>query len=207
MNRAIISFYTRVGTDAANRTANDVHAFGHAELEGHHDFVQWLFPLDVPSAAISQSPILEPSEITEFRASPALRERLLMSLDLMLDFYGFERKQTAISRSATWDTRSMEWVTCRNHNYLQMTYHHYHKYRSYLIRHRHLAYRQTSTKGASTRSGTAVARMGPIARKIGELTADTDHVDGILSRGAERASAIAKQHLCEIQDIIGLLRS
>ena len=52
----------------------------------------------------------------------------------------------------------------------------------------------------------AVARMGPIARKIVELTADTDHVDGILSRGAARASAIAKQHLCEIQDIIGLLR-
>lgn len=121
MNRAIVSFYTRVGTDAANRTVNDVHAFGHAELEGHHDFIQWLFPLDVPSAAISQSPILEPSEITEFRASPALRERLLMSLDLMLDFYGFERKQIAISRSAAWDTRSVEWVTCRNHNFLRIT--------------------------------------------------------------------------------------
>ena len=55
-------------------------------------------------------------------------------------------------------------------------------------------------------SDLAVARLGPIAEKIGELKADTGHVDGILRRGAERAAAMAKQHLREIQDIIGLLR-
>lgn len=55
-------------------------------------------------------------------------------------------------------------------------------------------------------SDLAVARLGPIAQKIGELKADTGHVDGILRRGAERAGAMARQHLREIQDIIGLLR-
>jgi len=31
-------------------------------------------------------------------------------------------------------------------------------------------------------------------------------VDGILRNGAERAGVIAKRHLGEIQDIVGLLR-
>ncbi|MAG23935.1 MAG: tryptophan--tRNA ligase [Alphaproteobacteria bacterium] len=56
-------------------------------------------------------------------------------------------------------------------------------------------------------SDLAVERMGPIARKIRELTAETGHVDGILRNGAERAGVIAKRHLGEIRDIVGLLRT
>jgi tryptophanyl-tRNA synthetase len=55
-------------------------------------------------------------------------------------------------------------------------------------------------------SDLAVARLGPIARKIGELKADPGYVDGILRSGTKRAGAIAKRHLHEIQDIVGLLR-
>jgi tryptophanyl-tRNA synthetase len=55
-------------------------------------------------------------------------------------------------------------------------------------------------------SDLAVARLGPIAREIGELKADPGYVDGILRSGTKRAGAIAKRHLHEIQDIVGLLR-
>ena len=52
----------------------------------------------------------------------------------------------------------------------------------------------------------AVAVLGPIGDEMRRLTSDTAYVDGILRRGAERAGAIASQHMAEVKDIMGLLR-
>lgn len=52
----------------------------------------------------------------------------------------------------------------------------------------------------------AVSVLGPIGGEMRRLTADTAYVDGILRRGAERAGAIASQHMAEVKDIMGLLR-
>jgi tryptophanyl-tRNA synthetase len=52
----------------------------------------------------------------------------------------------------------------------------------------------------------AAAVMGPIGAEMKRLTGDPGHVDSVLRRGAERASAIARRHMREIQDITGLLR-
>jgi tryptophanyl-tRNA synthetase len=51
-----------------------------------------------------------------------------------------------------------------------------------------------------------VAVMGPIATEMRRLMADPGEVDRILHRGAERAGAMAEDHLRQIKDIIGLLR-
>ena len=47
----IVRFLVQDGRDGAGRTFAQVLAFGDAELERRHDFVQWLFPLGEPSAA------------------------------------------------------------------------------------------------------------------------------------------------------------
>ena len=52
----------------------------------------------------------------------------------------------------------------------------------------------------------AVTVLGPIGAEMRRLTSDTAYVDGILRRGAERAGAIAEQHMAEVKDIMGLLR-
>jgi tryptophanyl-tRNA synthetase len=52
----------------------------------------------------------------------------------------------------------------------------------------------------------AVSVLGPIGAEMRRLTADAGYVDGILRRGAERAGAIASQHMAEVKDIMGLLR-
>lgn len=52
----------------------------------------------------------------------------------------------------------------------------------------------------------AVSVLGPIGNEMRRLTADAGYVDGILRRGAERAGAIASQHMNEVKDIMGLLR-
>ena len=55
-------------------------------------------------------------------------------------------------------------------------------------------------------SELAVEVMGPIGREMGRLRADPGYIDGVLSRGAERASEIALPVLREAQVISGLLR-
>jgi tryptophanyl-tRNA synthetase len=55
-------------------------------------------------------------------------------------------------------------------------------------------------------SALAVEVLGHIGREMGRLMADPGYIDGVLRRGAERASAIAYPVLREAQAISGLLR-
>jgi tryptophanyl-tRNA synthetase len=55
-------------------------------------------------------------------------------------------------------------------------------------------------------SGVAVELLGKIGGEMRRLMADPGHIDAVLHRGAERASAIATPILREVQDITGLLR-
>jgi tryptophanyl-tRNA synthetase len=55
-------------------------------------------------------------------------------------------------------------------------------------------------------SGLAVDVLGRIGGEMRRLMADPGHIDTVLRRGADRASAIAVPVLREVQDITGLLR-
>jgi len=55
-------------------------------------------------------------------------------------------------------------------------------------------------------SALAVEVLGKIGGEMRRLLADPGHIDAVLRRGAERASAIATPILREVQDITGLLR-
>jgi tryptophanyl-tRNA synthetase len=48
--------------------------------------------------------------------------------------------------------------------------------------------------------------LGKINGEMRRLMADAGYIDGVLKRGAERAQAIARPHLDEVFDIMGLLR-
>ena len=51
-----------------------------------------------------------------------------------------------------------------------------------------------------------VDKLAPITANMRNLLADTTEIDKILQRGAERANALAGQHLAEIKEIVGLWR-
>jgi tryptophanyl-tRNA synthetase len=55
-------------------------------------------------------------------------------------------------------------------------------------------------------SALAVEVLGKIGGEMRRLLADPGHIDAVLHRGGERASAIATPILREVQDITGLLR-
>jgi tryptophanyl-tRNA synthetase len=52
----------------------------------------------------------------------------------------------------------------------------------------------------------AVAKLSPITAEMRKLMADAGYIDGVLRDGAGRASAIARENMNAVKDIVGLLR-
>jgi tryptophanyl-tRNA synthetase len=55
-------------------------------------------------------------------------------------------------------------------------------------------------------SDLAVAKLGPIGQEMSHLLKDRGLIDGILHKGSERANEIARHHVAELHDIVGILR-
>jgi hypothetical protein len=109
----IIAFYRGTGTDDRGRTLDAIRSFSDDRLEHVHDFIQWLFPLDEPSGANPDAPVLTGDDIATFRADASLRAELLRSLDVMRRFYGVDR--------STASSVPQRWLLPHNHNYLRLT--------------------------------------------------------------------------------------
>lgn len=86
-DEAIVAFLCAEGMDGAGRRFADILAFDDAQLERHHDYIQWLFPLHEPSRAVPGSPVLHQDSIAALRGSSAARERMHRAARRMLAFY------------------------------------------------------------------------------------------------------------------------
>ena len=102
---ALTAFLEGTGPDAAGRTVADVLASSDEELERRHDFIQWLFPLPEPSAAVPGSPVLRVADIEALRSSPRAQANLSASATRMLLFY----------------ERTGWWRRASDHNHLRIT--------------------------------------------------------------------------------------
>ena len=102
---AIVAFLEGEGPDARGRTLFDVLAFDDALIEQRHDFIQWLFPLTEPSAAVAGSPVLTPEDVAAIQASGMAQIALAAATDRMDRFY-----------RATHD-----WLMPSDHNHLRIT--------------------------------------------------------------------------------------
>jgi hypothetical protein len=121
----IISFYIGSGTDQSKRTIDTVWKFTDSELEKHHNYIQWLFPLREKSAYNGKAPTLTDDDIAAFNSSKKLKNQLLKSFEVMLAFYGFEKVQNGttliVQKASTFDQQSKNWLNPGNHNYLRIT--------------------------------------------------------------------------------------
>jgi hypothetical protein len=116
----VVRFYSGAARDHRGRTLEEIQGWSDERLEGVHDFIQWLFPLPEPSPVNPYSPLLTAETIDAFRESPELRERMRMSLDRMLRFYGFEPGGTVV-RAGDFSEQAANWVHLGNHNHLRIT--------------------------------------------------------------------------------------
>jgi hypothetical protein len=120
---AVIEFLRGKGRDGAGRRLAEVWAMNDAELERSHDFIHWLFPLDEPSAAVPDSPVLTAEDFAVIMRDSAIRAAIRRSFDRMLGFYGFqwdsERRRMLLSPH--FPQQAANWLSAGNHNFPRIT--------------------------------------------------------------------------------------
>ena len=90
-------------------------------LEQVHDFIQWMFPLNEPSAVNPDAPLVTAEDQHAFRHEPLLKSSMLRSLNVFLNFLGLEMCQDGnVVRHAQFDQRISLWKYS-NHNWLRIT--------------------------------------------------------------------------------------
>lgn len=101
----LCDFLEGIGIDHKGRRLDNVLSFDDIKAEQTHDFIQWLFPLDEVSRAVSGAPVLRQSDIQLIHTN--------------------SDAQANIRRSASWFLgfleRSNHWRTKYNHNHLRIT--------------------------------------------------------------------------------------
>ena len=102
---SIVSFLSGDGRDHRGRSVEDVLGFDDSELERHHDYIQWLFPLPEASRFNLDAPVLTPEALAQLAASPAAKDNLRRARDRMLAFY----------------RDNDHWLTEFDHNHLRIT--------------------------------------------------------------------------------------
>jgi hypothetical protein len=113
-----------VGCDQRGRFLQQVLEWPDDELEGTHDYIQWLFPLEERSGFNVSAPVLDAGTIQEFRSRVELQRNLRGAFVRMLAFYGLEMVEspaTVIRPSPYFAQRSENWLVENNHNHLRIT--------------------------------------------------------------------------------------
>jgi Opioid growth factor receptor (OGFr) conserved region len=122
----VVTFYSG-GKDNRGRTLEQILEWPDAELEARHDYIQWVFPTEAPSAVNPRAPLVTTATRAAFQATPALRERLGRALDRLLRFYGMRREADAGSGVRVvldpdrFSQRAPHWLHASNHNHLRLT--------------------------------------------------------------------------------------
>lgn len=127
----LISFYTdpNGGHDLRGRTLSEILQFPNRELEHHHDYIQWLFPLPEASLYSWGAPKIDRATAHAFRTRVELRNRLRESLMRMASFYGFEvvlafssaGTHCSIQEGLDFQRKSGFWIRSFDHNHLRIT--------------------------------------------------------------------------------------
>lgn len=137
----ILNFYLGTGTDHMGRGLDDILSKDNTWLEQTHDYIQWLFPLYVPSQFNSNGPLLS-DVIRELFLDPhhvhhaKLQENFGKSISRILVFFGFMegldpacpevnevlfRMIGQYDESVRWPPHYHPWLRKGNHNQLRIT--------------------------------------------------------------------------------------
>ena len=101
----IIKFY-QFKESSCRHTLSDIWDWSNDQLEIEHDFIQWIFPLNEASSYNPDAPVLSIEDIKEFRNSPELQFRVMVSIHTFMRF---------LYRTVN------HWCTEKDHNHLRIT--------------------------------------------------------------------------------------
>jgi hypothetical protein len=126
----ILSFYLYPHWPNANGFKfNDILTWDDKTLEEKHDYIQWFFPLTVPSAMHPGSPYIKIEDgdlaiIAKSRWSNRVRKLQRKAFKRMLKFYKFKNSWLfGIEPEERWSDDYPEWISPghMDHNYLRIT--------------------------------------------------------------------------------------
>lgn len=133
MHPTILEFYRDNKRNDQNITLEEILKKDHQWLESNHVYIQWLFPTEQQSKYNSTASLTDSETRRIFKETPALREKMVRALRLMLSFYGLrlidnvEGVPPKIEIAANYNNRKENWLAQRedptkmNHNYLRLT--------------------------------------------------------------------------------------
>ena len=115
------SFLEGTGADDRGRNLEYILRQDDHWLEYTHDFIQWLFPIDSPSAVNPNAPVITASQARDLGANSKIAGNLRRAFDRMTAFYGFEANDGVIERRINFSLRAPDWAARPTHNDLRIT--------------------------------------------------------------------------------------
>ena len=82
----IVAFLEGTYPDYNQRYLSDIMAYNDEQMEKVHDYIQWVFPLDIASNSVHHAPALEEEEIDDICDSAKALENLLRSKNWFIGF-------------------------------------------------------------------------------------------------------------------------
>jgi hypothetical protein len=113
----IVDFYRNENVHPRGFLVEDIHTWNDSKLENIHDYIQWVFPLNEPSAAQPQSPVLTSEDIQIMSNDSVVRWNILIMFTRMLNFYGIEIQ----SDKFVLVNPKPHWLKPYDHNFLRLT--------------------------------------------------------------------------------------
>ncbi|WP_194438867.1 opioid growth factor receptor-related protein [Vibrio fluminensis] len=117
----IAAFMLGLKQDNLGRSISDLQSYNYFWLEHDHKFIQVLFPIDQGHKFNRHAPLVTDEDIAEFASNQNAREAHLVSLDMMLDYYGFVREGAQVRAREELTLARHEWPKPKNHNQLRIT--------------------------------------------------------------------------------------
>ena len=97
---------------------HEIWKYDDLELEYNHNYIQWLFPLKEKSKHNIFAPIIEDKERYQNRS---IQLNVLMSFNVMLNFYGFKYQDNKVIKNDNFLEKIDNWLRPNNHNFLRIT--------------------------------------------------------------------------------------
>lgn len=117
----LILYLKNQGTDNHDRYLSDIWQFDNFQLEYTHNYMQWMFPSDIPSQNMRHSPVLTPAEREVCMADETIQQNFLKSLNIILDFLGIVQQGEYFALNENSADKYQVWLTKYNHNHLRLS--------------------------------------------------------------------------------------
>ena len=119
----IKDFYLNKSPNPHGLYLKDIWNFSEWEFDNTHDFIQWMFPLEMQSRHSKTAPIITKEVLEEMLSDQVVVNNLIRSLYKAENFWGFDVVHKKVNRSRPRDFRvfhELNWPAKYHHNYIRI---------------------------------------------------------------------------------------